>query len=45
MEAKCSLLCPQEPFTGPYFEPDASNPHLPPYSIKIHSAIILISTT
>jgi hypothetical protein len=29
MESEGSLPCPQEPATGPYPEPDASNPHLP----------------
>jgi hypothetical protein len=29
MEPKFSLLCSQEPATGPYPEPDESNPHLP----------------
>jgi hypothetical protein len=27
MESECSLQCSQEPATGPYPEPDASNPH------------------
>jgi hypothetical protein len=29
MEPKGSLLCSQEPATGPYPKPDASNPHFP----------------
>jgi len=29
MEPEGSLPCSQEPTTGPYHEPDASNPHLP----------------
>jgi hypothetical protein len=28
MEPKCSLLCSQEPATGPYPEPDTSNAHI-----------------
>jgi hypothetical protein len=29
MEPECSLPFLQEPATGPYPEPDASNPHIP----------------
>jgi len=29
MECKSSLLCSQEPATGPYPETDESSPHLP----------------
>jgi hypothetical protein len=29
MEAEGSLSCSQEPATGPYPEPDESNPHIP----------------
>jgi hypothetical protein len=43
MEPEGSLLCLQEPATGPYPEPDKSSPHLPPYSPKIHSNIIFPS--
>jgi hypothetical protein len=32
MELEGSLPCAQEPSTGPYPEPDASSPHLPPFS-------------
>jgi len=33
----------QDPSTGPYPKPGASNPHYPPYFPKIHSNIILPS--
>jgi hypothetical protein len=36
MEPEGSLLCSQEPATGPRFEPEETNPHLPPYFPKIH---------
>jgi len=29
MESECSLLCSQEPASGPYPKPDASSPQLP----------------
>jgi hypothetical protein len=29
MEPEASLLCSQEPATGPYYEPDESSPHKP----------------
>jgi hypothetical protein len=29
METEGSLPCSQDPATGPYTEPDESNPHLP----------------
>jgi hypothetical protein len=44
MEPKVSLLCSQEPTTGPYPELYASSPHLPKQFSKIHSNIILPST-
>jgi hypothetical protein len=33
MEPEGSLLCPQEPSTGPYPEPDQSNPYYPILSL------------
>jgi hypothetical protein len=41
MEPEDSLPCSQEPATGPYTEPDESNPHPPTYMTKIHFNIIL----
>jgi hypothetical protein len=34
MEVECSLQCSDESATGPYPEPDESNPHLPYISLK-----------
>jgi hypothetical protein len=36
MEPEGSLPCSQEPSTGPYPEPDQSNPYHPILSLKIH---------
>jgi hypothetical protein len=33
METEGSLPCPQEPSTGPYSEPDQSNPYHPILSL------------
>jgi len=38
MEPEGSLPRSKGPISGTYPEPDASNPHLPPYFPKIHSA-------
>jgi hypothetical protein len=40
MERGGSLACSQKPATGPYPEPYESNPHLRPYSPKLHFNII-----
>jgi len=40
---KGSLLCSQEPTTGPYLERDESSRHHPTLLFKIHSNIILPS--
>jgi hypothetical protein len=40
VKTKRSLSCSQEPTTGPYTEPDESNPHLPPYFPRFHYNII-----
>jgi hypothetical protein len=42
MELKGSLLCSQQPATGPYPEPDESNKH-PTYFPEIHFNIIIPS--
>jgi hypothetical protein len=44
MEAAGSLLCSQDPSTGPFPEPDASSPRLPIYFPKIYSNVIIPST-
>jgi len=44
MDPEYLLPCLQESTTGPYTEPDASSPHLPSSSRKIHSNIIFPST-
>jgi len=36
MEPEGSLLCSQQPATGPYPKPDAFSPHLPTLFPKIH---------
>jgi len=41
MEAESSLLCSQQPATGPYLEPDESRVQLPTLFPKINSNIIL----
>jgi hypothetical protein len=42
MESRGSLLCTQQPDTGPYPKPDASSPHLP-NPISLRSILILSS--
>jgi hypothetical protein len=41
MEPKSSLPCSQEPATGPYPEPDESDPHPKPDFLKIHFKTII----
>jgi hypothetical protein len=45
MEPEGSLPCSQDPATGVKPEPDESSPHLPTLFSKIHSNIILPSTS
>jgi hypothetical protein len=45
MEPQVSLPCPQESATGSSPEPDAPSPHLLLYFPKIHSSIIVPSTS
>jgi hypothetical protein len=40
MKAEGSLLCSQEPSTGPYPEPDQSNSYQPILSLNIHFNIV-----
>jgi hypothetical protein len=42
MEPESSLQCSQKPSTGPYSEPDQSNPHQPIYSYL--RPILILST-
>jgi hypothetical protein len=42
MKPKSSLLCSQEPASGPYPEPDESNPH-PPTPVSLRSILMLLS--
>jgi hypothetical protein len=41
MKPEGSLPCSQEPTTGPYPEPDESNPH--PYTVSLRPVLILSS--
>jgi hypothetical protein len=44
IDPKGSLPCSQESAIDPYPDPDKTNPHLSPYSSKIHFSITLLST-